>query len=180
MCKVRPHGTASKDLGEHEGESRQTYVITYSTMLKGRCQNGSIQAGFAILEQMKKDAWLKPDEIMHNNLVDEGLRLLEEMQSDGVPPSNFTLSILAKLMNLARRLDRAFALVDDVTKKYISSPTYTSTLIGASSSLASGLGCGLSPFTLIMVQDRPLPLGWDLACHLTRGMVLCRPGTRRS
>jgi len=102
-------------------------VITYSTMLKGHCQNGNIQAGFAILEQMRKDARLKPDEIMYNSLldgcaqnslVDEGLRLLEEMQSEGVKPSNFTLSILVKLMNRARRLDKAFAIVEDITKKY--------------------------------------------------------------
>merc|ERR1719271_207397 len=102
-------------------------VITYSTMLKGHCQNGDMQTAFAILEQMKKDARLKPDEIMYNslldgcaqnNLVDEGLRLLEEMQSEGVAPSNFTLSILVKLMNRARRLDRAFAVVEEITKKY--------------------------------------------------------------
>merc|ERR1719460_1185848 len=95
-------------------------VITYSTMLKGHCQNGNIQEGFAILEQMKKDANLKPDEIMYNSLLDgcaqihladEGLRLLEDMQNEGIPPSNFTLSILVKLMNRARRLDRAFSLV---------------------------------------------------------------------
>merc|ERR550514_878384 len=65
-------------------------VITYSTMLKGHCQAGDIQAGFSILEQMKRDTRLKPDEIMYNslldgcaqnNLVDEALRLLEEMQN---------------------------------------------------------------------------------------------------
>merc|ERR1719158_1586605 len=105
----------------------QPNVITYSTILKGHCQNGNIQEGFAILEQMKKDARLKPDEIVYNslldgcaqnNLVDEGLRLLEEMQSLGVQPSNFTLSILVKLMNRARRLNQAFSLVEDITKKY--------------------------------------------------------------
>jgi len=102
-------------------------VITYSTMLKGHCQNGNIQEGFAILEQMKRDANLKPDEIMYNSLLDgcaqnhladEGLRLLEDMQNEGIPPSNFTLSILVKLMNRARRLDRAFSLVEEITKKY--------------------------------------------------------------
>jgi len=102
-------------------------VITYSTMLKGHCQNGDIQTSFLILEQMKKDARLKPDEIMYNslldgcaqnNLVDEGLRLLEEMQIEGVTPSNFTLSILVKLMNRARKLDQAFEIVENITKKY--------------------------------------------------------------
>merc|ERR1719162_2621353 len=102
-------------------------LITYSTMLKGHCQNGDIQTAFQILEAMKKDAHLKPDEIMYNslmdgcaqnNLVDEGLNLLEEMQTQGVAPSNFTLSILVKLMNRARRLDQAFAVVAEITKKY--------------------------------------------------------------
>merc|ERR1719353_2597025 len=102
-------------------------VITYSTMLKGHCQNGNIQGGFAILEQMKKDTRMKPDEIMYNslldgcaqnNLVDEGLRLLEEMQNEGVAPSNFTLSLLVKLLNRARRLDRAFSIVEEISKKY--------------------------------------------------------------
>merc|ERR1719420_2371608 len=102
-------------------------VITYSTMLKGHCQNGDVQTGFAILEEMRKDARLKPDEIMYNslldgcaqsNLVDEGLKLLEEMQSEGVKPSNFTLSILVKLMNRSRNLDGAFAIVEDIAKKH--------------------------------------------------------------
>merc|ERR1719181_288158 len=105
----------------------QPNVITFSTMLKGHCQNGNVQEGFAILEQMKKDARLKPDEIVYNslldgcaqnNLVEQGLKLLEEMQSTGVQPSNFTLSILVKLMNRARRLEQAFGIVEDITTKY--------------------------------------------------------------
>merc|ERR1719199_1509505 len=96
-------------------------------MLKGHCQNGNIQEGFSILEQMKKESHLKPDEIVYNSLldgcasnslVDEGMRLLEEMQSLGVQPSNFTLSILVKLMNRSRRLNQAFSLVEEITKKY--------------------------------------------------------------
>jgi len=102
-------------------------VITYSTMLKGHCQNGDVQMGFTILEQIKKDPNLKPDEIMYNSLLDgcaqnnlatEGLRLLEEMQAQQIWPSNFTLSILVKLMSRARRLDKAFSIVDDLTQKY--------------------------------------------------------------
>merc|ERR1740117_1448697 len=102
-------------------------LITYSTMLKGHCQSGNIQTGFQILAEMKRDARLRPDEIMYNslldgcaqnNLVDEGLRLLEEMQAEHVYPSNFTLSVLVKLMSRARRLEQAFSLVEDITKKY--------------------------------------------------------------
>merc|ERR1719502_736415 len=116
-------------LEDMKASSTKPNVITYSTMLKGHCQNGNVQAGFAILDQMKKekDSRLKPDEIMYNSLLDgcaqnglleEGLELLEEMQREGVAPSNFTLSILVKLMNRARRLDQAFALVEEITKKY--------------------------------------------------------------
>merc|ERR1719393_973170 len=102
-------------------------LITYSTMLKGHCQNGDVQTGFLILEQLRKDTKLKPDEIMYNSLLDgcaqnsltdEGLRLLDEMQAEGVAPSNFTLSILVKLMNRARKLEGAFALVEEISQKY--------------------------------------------------------------
>jgi len=105
----------------------QPNVITYSTMLKGHCQNGDVQAGFAILDKLRNDPLLKADEITYNslldgcaqnNLVEEGLRLLEEMQAEHVYPSNYTLSILVKLMSRARRLEQAFSLVEDITKKY--------------------------------------------------------------
>merc|ERR1719271_2324779 len=102
-------------------------VITYSTMIKGYCQMGDIQTGFAILRRMKEEGCARPDEIMYNslldgcaqnNLVDEGSALLQEMQRDGVQPSNFTLSILVKMMSRARKLDGAFAIVEDISRKY--------------------------------------------------------------
>merc|ERR1719215_37182 len=98
-------------------------LITYSTMVKGHCQAGDIEQGFATLEQMKSETWLKPDEIMYNslldgcaqnNLVDEGLKLLEEMQAEHVYPSNFTLSVLVKLMSRSRKVDQAFDLVQQL------------------------------------------------------------------
>jgi len=106
-------------------------IITLSTILKGHCQNGDIQSGFKILEQIRKDPQLKPDEIMYNslldgcaqnNLVNEGLRLLKEMQAEHVYPSNFTLSVLVKLMSRARMLEQAFSLVDELSKKYSFGP----------------------------------------------------------
>merc|ERR1719453_3044688 len=141
-------------------------VITYSTMLKGHCQNGDIQTGFLILEQMKKDAHLKPDEIMYNsmldgcaqnNLVDEGLRLLEEIQSEGVRPSNFTLSILVKLMNRARRLEQAFSVVDDITKKYSFKPNvhvYTNLVLTCVSNQQFNRGMGVLEQ---MIKERIVP-----------------------
>lgn len=105
----------------------QLNVITYSTMLKGHCQMGEIQTAFALLKQMKTESNLTPDEIMYNslldgcaqsNLYDQGLRLMNEMQETGIIPSNFTLSVLVKLMGRARRLDGAFQLVQEISTKY--------------------------------------------------------------
>lgn len=102
-------------------------VITYSTMVKGHCQAGDLTAALKLLDQMRKETGLKPDEIMYNSLLDgcaqgshveEGLRLLAQMQQQGVPPSNFTLSVVVKLMSRARRLNRAFELVEEITAKY--------------------------------------------------------------
>ncbi len=102
-------------------------VITYSAMLKGHCQKGDVQLGFQILDQMRNETNLKPDEIMYNSLldgcaqsglVDDALKLLDTMQEEGVRPSNFTLSIVVKLMNRAHKLDRAFQLVESISKKY--------------------------------------------------------------
>merc|ERR1719231_1207308 len=105
----------------------QPNVITYSTMIKGYCQSGDIKTCFSILKRMKEEGRVWPDEIMYNSLldgcaqntlVDEGTALLEEMQRDGVQPSNYTLSILVKMMSRARKLDGAFAIVEDISRKY--------------------------------------------------------------
>jgi len=102
-------------------------LITYSTMLKGYCRLGDMQTGFDLIRRMKKEDALTPDEIMYNtlldccvkgNLVDEGLRLVEEMQREGVKPSNYTLSFLVRMLSRSRNLDGAFAIVDELTQKY--------------------------------------------------------------
>merc|ERR1719231_1913949 len=72
---------------------------------------------------MKRDGRFVPDQILYNSLldgcakehrVDEALQLLEDMRKNGITPSNFTLSILVKLMGRARRLNEAFALIDEL------------------------------------------------------------------
>merc|ERR1719283_188297 len=96
-------------------------------MLKGHCQSGDLSSAFRLIKEMKEEAGLVPDEIMYNSLLDgcaqssltdDGLKVLEEMQEAGVPPSNFTLSVLVKLMSKARRIDAAFDLVAKLSKKY--------------------------------------------------------------
>merc|ERR1719379_2233453 len=98
-------------------------IITYSTIAKGYCQSGDVDKAFQVLEEMKHDAKFAPDEILYNSLldgcakqhrVDEALRLLDDMKQSGVAPSNYTLSILVKLMGRARRLNQAFSLIEDL------------------------------------------------------------------
>jgi pentatricopeptide repeat protein len=114
-------------LTDMKNQGLKANLITYSTVLKGHCIHGDIRTAFDVLDQMCTQTDLKPDEIMYNtlldgcaqsNLADEGLRLLTRMQNEGIRPSNYTLSILVKLASHARRLDQAFQLVDELTKKY--------------------------------------------------------------
>merc|ERR1719498_1816932 len=102
-------------------------IITYSTIVKGYCLEGDVDRAFNVLEDMKGDDKFAPDEIMYNSIldgcskqhrVDDALRLLEEMKTRGVVPSNYTLSILVKLLGHARRLSQAFKLVEELSQKH--------------------------------------------------------------
>eukprot|EP00747_Dinoflagellata_sp_TGD_P114942 gnl/TRDRNA2_/TRDRNA2_172031_c0_seq19.p1 gnl/TRDRNA2_/TRDRNA2_172031_c0~~gnl/TRDRNA2_/TRDRNA2_172031_c0_seq19.p1 ORF type:complete len:953 (+),score=234.25 gnl/TRDRNA2_/TRDRNA2_172031_c0_seq19:173-3031(+) len=101
-------------------------IITYSTIVKGYCLQGDVDRAFHVLAEMKNDDKFQPDEIMYNSILDgcakqhrveDALRLLEEMKSSGVGPSNYTLSILVKLLGHARRLNQAFSMVEELSKK---------------------------------------------------------------
>jgi len=102
-------------------------IITYSTIVKGYCLEGDVDRAFKVLEDMKGDDKFVADEIMYNSIldgcakqhrVDDALRLLDEMQSTGVIPSNYTLSILVKLLGHSRRLSQAFKVVEDLSKQH--------------------------------------------------------------
>merc|ERR1719416_46560 len=102
-------------------------LVTYSTIIKGYCQSGNVDKALELLQQMVTEAGLRPDEGMYNSLLDgcareqrleEALRLLAEMRKEKVAPSNYTLSILCKLLGRARRLAQAFDIVDSISKDY--------------------------------------------------------------
>jgi len=112
-----------KLLEEMKASSVEPDIITYSTIVKGYCHSGDVDRAFQVLDEMKRDAVFTPDEILYNSLldgcarqsrVDEALRLLEDMKSSGVTPSNYTLSILVKLLGRSRRLNQAFAVVEEL------------------------------------------------------------------
>merc|ERR1719313_1559536 len=102
-------------------------VITYSTLVKGYCQAGDIDMGFQVLKDMIASVRHDPDEILYNSLldgcakqhrVDDALNLLEDMHKNHVRPSNFTLSILVKLLGRSRRLNQAFTMVEETCKRF--------------------------------------------------------------
>merc|ERR1719252_474286 len=102
-------------------------VITYSTLVKGYCQAGDIDQGFQVLKDMVASGMHEPDEILYNSLldgcakqhrVDDALKLVEDMHKHNVRPSNFTLSILVKLLGRSRRLNQAFSMVEETCKRF--------------------------------------------------------------
>merc|ERR1719191_2374648 len=102
-------------------------VITYSTLVKGYCQAGDIDRGYQVLNEMVANGVHEPDEILYNSLldgcakqhrVDDALKLVEDMHKHNVRPSNFTLSILVKLLGRSRRLNQAFSMVEETCKRF--------------------------------------------------------------
>lgn len=102
-------------------------LITYSAILKGYCQEGRLEEAVKFKENMVQTTTFRPDEVMYNTLLDgcarqglfdRGMSLLEEMQNNGVLPTNFTLSVLVKLASRSKRPTEAFELCDKLTNKY--------------------------------------------------------------
>eukprot|EP00435_Cladocopium_sp_Y103_P062169 s1531_g23.t1 len=113
------------------GVERDRLILAALGSLWAAAQWCDITAAFKLVKEMREEADLVPDEIMYNSLldgcaqgslVDDGLRVLREMEDAGVKPSNFTLSVLVKLMSRARRVDYAFELVQELSDKYHLSP----------------------------------------------------------
>mmetsp|Transcript_129258 Transcript_129258/g.288998 ORF Transcript_129258/g.288998 Transcript_129258/m.288998 type:complete len:965 (-) Transcript_129258:64-2958(-) len=120
-------GRVQNLLQEMASQDIEPNMITYSTIVKGYCQDNRLDEAFELLDNMKKTANLLPDEITYNTLLDgcarnglfdRGIGILEEMQADGVTPSNFTLSVLAKLCTRGKRPEKAFVLCEEISRKY--------------------------------------------------------------
>merc|ERR1719277_1494381 len=82
-------------LNEMSQQRIEPNVITFSTIVKGYCQENMLDKAFELFEDMKKGKNFKPDEITYNTLLDgcarhglydRGMALLEDMQKSGVPP----------------------------------------------------------------------------------------------
>merc|ERR1719388_722220 len=102
-------------------------IVTYSTIVKGFCNAGSLDRALKVLKDMKASGKHAPDEVMYNSLLggcakehrpDEAIQLLNDMRKYKVTPSNYTLSMLVKLMGRCRRINQAFTMLEDISKEY--------------------------------------------------------------
>lgn len=102
-------------------------LVTYSTLVKGFCHNGDLDRGLKIWTDMTANGKFAPDEVMYNSLLDgcakehrldDALRLLDDMKQRGVSPSNYTLSMLVKVMGRCDRLGQAFSLIQDLSQEH--------------------------------------------------------------
>jgi pentatricopeptide repeat protein len=105
----------------------QPDIVSYSTIIKGYCNTGHLERALEVLKNMKADGKYSPDEAMFNNLMggcakvhrpDEAIAILHDMKKFGVAPSNYTLSVLVKLMGRCRRVNQVFTLIEDISKDY--------------------------------------------------------------
>eukprot|EP00930_Biecheleria_cincta_P037912 TRINITY_DN2605_c0_g2_i1.p1 TRINITY_DN2605_c0_g2~~TRINITY_DN2605_c0_g2_i1.p1 ORF type:complete len:1113 (-),score=243.30 TRINITY_DN2605_c0_g2_i1:322-3537(-) len=94
--------------------------ITYSTLIKGYCVVGELDCALQLFEELKADERLEVDEIVYNSLIDgcgrlrksqQALEFLDDMAKNNVKPSNYTMSIMVKLLGRSRRLPDALKLV---------------------------------------------------------------------
>merc|ERR1719408_577958 len=102
-------------------------IVTYSTIVKGYCNSGNLDRALKVLDDMKDSGKHVPDEVMYNSLLggcakehrpDEAIQLLNDMRKYKVTPSNYTLSMLVKLMGRCRRINQAFTMLEDISKEY--------------------------------------------------------------
>jgi len=102
-------------------------IVTYSTIVKGFCNSGCLDRALQTMTEMQASGKCVPDEMMYNSLLDgcakeqrpdDALKLVGDMKKNGVPPSNFTLSMLVKLMGRCKRLNQAFDLIHEISQEY--------------------------------------------------------------
>merc|ERR1740133_173723 len=102
-------------------------LVTYSTIVKGFCNAGQLDRALSILNDMKTSGKIVPDEVMYNSLLggcakehrpDDALALLNDMRKYNVAPSNYTLSMLVKLMGRCRRINQAFSMIEDISNEF--------------------------------------------------------------
>lgn len=103
----------------------QPNLITYSTIIKGVCSS-DMDTAFTVFKDLKASG-VKPDEIVYNTMLDgcataglvsEGEKLLEDMKTVGLAPTNYTLTVLVRLYGQERYISRAFEVIETFAQKH--------------------------------------------------------------
>jgi len=124
-------------LGEMQENNIHPDNFTYSTLIKGikahSYHNGSsnqqdLERAFSLLEQMKRQSLVKPDEILYNCLIDACVRfndlhravaVYNEMQMANIKPSSVTYGILIKAYGQANQVDNAFNVFSRMKESHL-------------------------------------------------------------
>merc|ERR1719476_1249953 len=105
-------------------------AITWATIVKGYCVQGDLNKAFEVFRSTSKNNAPK-DSMLYNNILDGCIRharfdladaLLDEMETSQVVPSNYTFGILVKLYSRRRQVDKAFEVIERMSKKFNITP----------------------------------------------------------
>jgi len=102
-------------------------MVTYSTLVKGFCASGDLDTALGLLEEVRKQGTFMADEMLYNTLlsgcareqrISDALQIVNEMRITGTAPSNYTLSMLVKLLGRCKRLGQLFSIVEELTAEF--------------------------------------------------------------
>lgn len=102
-------------------------IITYGTVIKAYCGANQLDEAFEVFEDMQRSTSIAPDEVMYNTLMDgcarygqfeRGIKVLDSMRAAGIPASNYTLSLVAKLATRSQQPAKAFELVEKLQAEF--------------------------------------------------------------
>jgi len=120
----------SEVLDTMKADSITPDAISWATIVKGYCVQGDLNKAFEVFRSTLKTSSPK-DSMIYNNILDGCIRhsrfdlaetLLEEMESSEVVPSNYTFGILVKLYSRRRQVDKAFEVIERMSKKFSITP----------------------------------------------------------
>jgi len=101
-------------------------MITFSTIVKGYCVKGELVKALEVFENIEQNGMVA-DAIIYNTILDGCIRhnnmqladkLVSNMQTYKVVPSNFTLGVLVKMYGRRGQLEKAFEVMDTLSKQH--------------------------------------------------------------
>jgi pentatricopeptide repeat protein len=100
--------------------------ITYSTIVKGFCMQGQIDQAIAVMESIHRGGF-PSDVIIFNTILDACCsrdrfamcdHLYEQMLSEGIKPTNFTLTVLIKRHGREGNVAKAFKVMETLPAQF--------------------------------------------------------------